>query len=54
MSDENFQMFFDIDFVNQNFKDFLREYPLDVEKEFVEVFITYTTILLMCENDEFA
>lgn len=54
VSDENFQLFFDIEFVNDNFKDFLKEYPDDVEKEFVEIFITYTTILLMCENEEFA
>ena len=52
--DENFIYILTQEFVNKFLKDYLKEYPANLEQEYVEICLTYTTILLMSEKEDFA
>ena len=54
MIDENFIYILSLEFVDKYLREDLKEYPAELEKEFVEICITYATILLMSEKEEFA
>ena len=43
-----------MEFKDKYLKDDLKEYPPELEKEYVEICTTYTTILLMNDKEEYA
>ena len=53
VNEENFSHMFHVDFVMENFKDKVHEYPSDLEHIFSEIYVSYITILLMSEKEEY-